>query len=141
MVPEFAVLTGLDDSIRKNYTTMRNIAVETNPKAEEKIKNIESLITGVVDKKNDCKVFQDWGISFNPNPYKVDYDKLNPGRLLMGENKWIDLVTTGSCFERETQGAMYDYNKLTLERWGIFYLDGKKKTFNDFISNFKQIMS
>ena len=38
MLPEFAFPTGLDDSMRKNFNTMKAIAQETNKNPQERLK-------------------------------------------------------------------------------------------------------
>ena len=80
MIPEFAYPTGLDDSMRQNFTTMKSIAQETNKNPIDKMKVLQSLI-GEMQK---AKVFKSWGIELGSQTHSVNGDKLQAGSLLMG---------------------------------------------------------
>lgn len=54
----------------------------------------------------------------------------------MGNKKIIPLDRTGTNYERETQGQMFD--EVQLKTWAILYLEGKSQTLNEFTSNIQK---
>ena len=125
-------MTGIDDNMKQNFNTMKELAQATNKQANEAMKVIQDIVKQLSNAKDE--VFKHWGVTFAEKPKELECSKLPAGNWVMGNDKKIALDVPGKNLERETQAQFFE--NPSLDCWAVFYMEGKDKVYNDFIGNF-----
>jgi aubergine-like protein len=106
LIPELCTLTGISDSVRKDYKTMNEIHKTTKPQSKERIKELEEFVKEFETPKNlDLKEeTKKWNISINSKMIEV------PGRIFNPEN-----IKFGNIDLTKNQKREANWNKFYIE--------------------------
>jgi hypothetical protein len=79
-------MTGLTDQMRNDFRLMKDIAQTTKCDAAKRLEDTRSLIKDLNDPKNarSYELLRDWKIKVSEDPLQIPANKLNAGRMVMG---------------------------------------------------------
>ena len=134
LVPELCVTTGLSDDQRANRQLMGALDRIIKPPPGARLNKCKELIETL--KKNEvCKTFlDDWDASIKSNPIFVEGGHIDPGNLLMGDKKKLNIQNCGSL-DRAVQTKMF--NQKDLKTIIVFYPRILSREFNQFAGLFE----
>ena len=89
LVPETCMLTGISDDLKaKNSRDMRGILFAN---AEEKHKRIQTFFEHLMNHAKCKELMQEWKVTLNNDPLKLECAQLAAGNILIGQKKKIGL--------------------------------------------------
>ena len=112
LIPELCYMTGLTDEMRSDFNLMKKMAELTSGNPGEKVRECTNLIKSFLENpkcQTDC---EEWGMSINYEPIKINGKKLPAGNfLLKGGNDSFGIDVTDDI-DRRIQNEMYSQPKL-----------------------------
>lgn len=137
LVPELCVTTGLTDEQRGNRKLMSNLDRIIKPDPGRRMEKCKQLIRAFNENEAARKFMGDWNVSISREPLSVDAAQINPGHLLMGNRKAINVLQCRSL-DRETQTRML--NQVKLKTILVFYPKMQSREFNQFANTFEKCL-
>lgn len=87
LLPELAYLTGLDDKMRKNYIVMKDLAAYTKLTPYQRVLSYKKYVENVNTTPEAKNILSQWGLSLDPEPYKLNARLLDEEKIIFGRNK------------------------------------------------------
>lgn len=107
LIPEFCFMTGLTDDIRSDYRAMKDIAAHTRIRPEVRHAKLMQYLQGIAKNPSALKVFQDWNIKLDNEPYVAPARTFPNEVIRFGKNRvatvkddvsWVQEATGTECF-------------------------------------------
>ena len=85
LIPELCQMTGLSDSMRCNFSLMKDLSSITNSGATQRVDECQQLIQ-MFKKHGKCQEeMENWQVEISQEPVEISANKLYPGNLIMGK--------------------------------------------------------
>ncbi|CAK60619.1 unnamed protein product (macronuclear) [Paramecium tetraurelia] len=144
LIPELCQLTGLSDTVKSNFSVMREVAKITKPNAYDRIDQSEKFakqINSTVKKGSNINLLDTWGLKLNSVSMNVEAKTVRPGTLIMGNDN-IDLSQQNLNLDQQTQKKMYQVPDQKLV-WVLihYYKEKGQEAKKLLLDNMKQAIS
>lgn len=106
LVPELCLTTGLNDRERRDRTLMQNLSSLIKPNCGQRYSKSASFAKFLKTKDKALQMLKDWGIEIGEEGQNLNALQINPGNMLMGNSKKLQLLNPGNL-DRESQTKMY----------------------------------
>uniref|UniRef100_A0A182QHG7 Uncharacterized protein n=1 Tax=Anopheles farauti TaxID=69004 RepID=A0A182QHG7_9DIPT len=136
LIPEICYLTGLTDTMRRDYKVMRDIATYTRITPNQRILAMQKFCENVNNNEDARNLLASWGLELNSKP------KIMPGRVLAHEN-----ITSGGGVVGSA-GATADFSRqasnnpmlevVHIRQWMILYTQRDDKVASMFMDCVKR---
>ncbi|XP_065212206.1 piwi-like protein Siwi isoform X2 [Planococcus citri] len=87
LVPELCIMTGLNDSMRSNYTLMRAVAEHTAVGPSDRVRRLENFKNRLTSIPEVSKKLKDWGLGISDKLVEVDGRILPQETIIAGQGK------------------------------------------------------
>jgi aubergine len=124
LIPEFCLMTGLSDKMRKDFNFMRDVSKVIKPNPVTRMSSSVELAT-LMDSNKQCEeLMKEWEIKVKAKPLDLNSKKIDSGNMVMGEGKKFHFEKSRNI-DRDVQSEMMDTKHI--KKMIIFYpSDGKK---------------
>ena len=137
LIPELCFMTGLTEEMRSDFQFMKEVHRYTLGKAQAKMKENISLLSGILANEGCQKEIKKWGIGLLAKPVALKGKQLEPGNMKVFREEF---GATDQDIDRKVQTHMY--SSPTIKDWAIFYAKGSEGlVMNNFINTFRQCMN
>ena len=85
LIPELCQMTGLTDSMRANFSLMKEMAQITNTDARRRVQECKSLIESFGKSEKCREAMQEWQMCIESDPIQIQGQKLAAGKMIMGK--------------------------------------------------------
>jgi len=137
LIPELCVTTGLTDQQRANRKLMSQLDSIIKPNPEIRMKKCTDLIAKFYNTEGTSKFMKDWNVNISKNPITINASLINPGNMLMGNKKSINIQRCHSL-DRNVQTKML--KQIKLNQIVVFYPRIMKKEFGKFANVFEKCL-
>jgi aubergine-like protein len=104
LVPELCFMTGLTDEIRSDFRAMRDIAQHTRMRPEVRHAKLLQYLHSIANNPPARKVFEDWNIKLDQEPYLAKARILLNETLMFGQGREVQ-VKDDVSWSREATGT------------------------------------
>ena len=137
LIPELCFMTGLTDEMMADFQFMKEMHRYTLGKAQAKMKENISLLSGILANEGCKSEIKKWGINLVDKPVTLTGKQLDPGNMRVFRDEFC---ATDQDIDRKVQTQMY--SKPTIQNWTIFYAKSSESlVMNNFINIFHQCMN
>ncbi|KAM5200114.1 piwi-like protein 3 isoform 2-T2 [Hipposideros larvatus] len=119
LVPELCHLTGLTDTMRKDYVVMRDLATQTRLDPEERQLKLKEFMKTMQQDKNVQKELQHWNFQFDTKFLSFSGRVLKEVRIFQGK-RTFEYHPQFAEWSRETRSGPL-LNVKSLDKWLILY--------------------
>lgn len=133
LVPELVSLTGLDDSMRNDFTFMRDIGQYTKPSPQDRLNDSKELASGFNTDKGAIKVFTEFDLQLNPVPMEVNSYNVSGESVNIGGNRTVPISPEGSFPVRDSLMEPVD-----LQNWVIMATERDQSNAGQFTAAIQQ---
>ena len=132
LVPELCFLSGLDDRLRKNFTTMRALANHTRIAPKERELALRKYVESVSANEEAKRVLSVWGLKLSPTALVIPARILDSERLTLRNSTFI---TNMQC--DWGKNLMNDIlNPVKLDNWVLAVLERDAAKCMEFVTSF-----
>lgn len=111
LVPELCVMTGLSEEERKKESLMKSLNEVIKPNPQKRLKRCQDLIDLINSNKFTKEFLEDWQLSIESKPMRIEGSQINPGNLLLQNERKIPLSKANNL-NQDAQGSMFYFRPL-----------------------------
>jgi aubergine len=119
LVPELCRSTGLTDSMRSNFHTMKALSEFTRMDPEKRIKSLTDFSRRLINTPESSETLTKFNVQLNPNMVEITGRKLRQEAIIFGNGKTYTSDDKADWTPALRNNLMYQNEQLT--RWGIIY--------------------
>lgn len=99
-MPEFCEMTGLTDENRANFNLMKEMAQVLHKDGARRQAEVVTLLNEMRSFPKVKKIMDEWKLEIDPNPLKVKGQQINPGNILLGNDRKFPADCNANDFDR-----------------------------------------
>ncbi|XP_034240768.1 piwi-like protein Ago3 isoform X2 [Thrips palmi] len=130
LIPELCNMTGLTDSMRTNFTLMKDIATYTRITPNQRQMALKKFIRSVKENPDAGKVLSDWGLTIEDSTVSFDARVVQSEKIVFGNNKEITVGPKADWSRDATNSAVL--TAVDLMAWAIVYVQKDSNIARDF---------
>ncbi|CAL1299772.1 unnamed protein product [Larinioides sclopetarius] len=137
LVPELCCMTGLTESMRSNFTMMREMANKTRLDPAARVRNLQTFINRISANENVRREMEAWHLRFANQLVQFQARILPPEKIIQN-NKVSHYNQKSGDFSKEMRGIPM-HNAMHLDDWIVIctrYDEGKAR---DFLTNLYKV--
>ncbi|GFT86538.1 piwi-like protein Siwi [Nephila pilipes] len=137
LVPELCCMTGLTDSMRSNFTMMREMANETRLDPGHRVRNLQTFIKRINTNETICKEMGAWDLKFSDRLVNFEARTLPAEFVIQGPDKYKYDQKSGD-FSREMRGKPM-HSARHLDDWIVLCTRIDELKARDFLTNLYKV--
>ena len=137
LMPEFCLITGLSDELRKDIGLMRKLDTYTKLAGNDRMGRTVSLLDELGRNQGTSSYLKSWNLSIDKNPMEVNALAINPGSLLFENHQPVNLTTTANL-DRDIQKPFF--HKVNFTRLVIFFPQQHQGEYSMLAENIQKVL-
>lgn len=137
LIPELCCMTGITESMRSDFTMMREMANRTRLDPGQRVRNLETFMYRINTNETIRKEMGSWDLKFSDRLVQFDARILLPESIIQGRNRYKYDQRSGD-FSKEMRGTPM-HNAQHLEDWIVLCTREDNNKAHDFLNNLYKV--
>ncbi|GFY37292.1 piwi-like protein 1 [Trichonephila inaurata madagascariensis] len=137
LIPELCCMTGITDSMRSDFTMMREMSNRTRLDPAQRVANLEKFMYRINSNETIRKEMGAWDLKFSDRLVQFDARLLPKEGIVQGQEKYLYDQKSGD-FSREMRGK-HMHSARHLDEWVVFCTRQDESKARDFLQSLYKV--